>query len=76
MKRLFWLALGAAVGVLLVRRLTQSVQRWTPDGMGERVTEAWHQVRAAAAEREVELRDALGLDGRTDNDVDTVRDNR
>lgn len=67
MRRLFWVALGATVGVLVVRRLTRAANAWTPEGMagragalGERVSEFWSDVSAAAAEREAQLRAALG----------------
>jgi hypothetical protein len=66
-RRLFWVALGAVAGVLLVRRLTRIVNSWTPEGLagragvlGERVSEFFEDVSAAAAEREAQLRAALG----------------
>ncbi len=69
MKRLFYVTFGATVGVLAVRRLSQAAQRWTPQGLtsqvggiGDRVTQWWESVVVAAAEREAELRDALGID--------------
>lgn len=84
MRRVFWIALGASAGVLAVRRLSRTVQRWTPEGVatraggaGERLGAFWRQVRAVAADREVELREALGLDGRLDEiDAPPVGDNR
>ena len=74
------MALGAAAGVLLVRKLTQAAQRVTPagvqqsiagslSGLTDAVREFTAEVRGAMAEREVELRDALGLDG-TNDDID------
>jgi hypothetical protein len=79
-RRLFYVALGATVGVLVVRKLTRAAQRVTPagvqssvagalTGLTEAVREFTVEVREAMAEREVELRDALGLDGRND-DID------
>ena len=79
-RRLFYVALGATVGVLVVRKLTQAAQRVTPAGVQQSLTGALTgltdavrdfsvEVRAAMAEREVELRDALGLDG-TNDDID------
>ena len=79
-RRLFYVALGASVGVLLVRRLTQAAQRVTPagvqqsiagalSGLTDAVREFSAEVGEAMAEREVELRDALGLDG-TNDDID------
>jgi hypothetical protein len=69
MRRLFYVALGASVGVLVVRRVSAAAQRWTPEGLaaqaggaGDRINAWWAEVRSLAAAREVELRDALGLD--------------
>jgi hypothetical protein len=69
MRRLFYVALGATAGVLAVRRASAVLNRWTPEGVagqlggaGERVALWWAEVQALAAQREVELRDALGLD--------------
>jgi hypothetical protein len=68
-RRLFYVAFGATVGVLAVRRVSQAAQKWTPEGlagqasgMGGRLAEWWSIVQASAAEREVELRQALGID--------------
>jgi hypothetical protein len=68
MRRLFYVALGASAGVLVVRRASATLNRWTPEGMagqlggaGERIALWWAEVQALAAAREVELRDALGL---------------
>ena len=76
-RRLFYVALGATVGVLLVRRASQAAARLTPAGLqsslaealadlGEGFREFAEAVREAAAEREAELREALGLDGSND----------
>jgi hypothetical protein len=69
-RRLFYLALGASVGVMAVRRVTAAAQSWQPDNLARRITLAVEEfladVREAAAEREVELRTALGLDGQHD----------
>lgn len=69
MKRLFYVAFGATAGVLIVRRVTAAANKWTPEGIatqaggvGDRVAAWWAEVQHFAAEREVELRDALGLD--------------
>ncbi|HVA61926.1 MAG TPA: DUF6167 family protein [Mycobacteriales bacterium] len=73
MRRVFWLALGATVGVLVVRRVGRVANAWTPaglteraGGLGQRVSGFFDEVAAAAAEREAELRSALGVDGRPD----------
>ena len=69
MRRLFYVALGATAGVLLVRRLTAAANKWTPEGIaaqaggvGDRFAVWWAEVQHHAAEREAELREALGLD--------------
>ena len=72
MKRLFWLALGASAGVLLVRAARRRVRRLTPANAGEAVSGAVanladglrsfaEEIRAAAAEREAELVAALAV---------------
>jgi len=84
--RAFWISLGAAGGVLVVRRLTAAARAVTPaaladragataQGTGDSVRSWWDTVRTLAAEREVELREALGLDGSADAvDAHTFRD--
>lgn len=69
MKRVFYVAFGATVGVLAVRRIGQAAQRWTPQelsqqagGVGDRIARWWETVQVAAAQREAELRDALGIE--------------
>ena len=66
---MFYVAFGATVGVLVVRRVTAAANRWTPQGLaeqagglGEQVAVWWAEVQAYAAQREAELREALGLD--------------
>lgn len=72
MKRLFWVALGATAGVLIVRKLTQAADNLTPDGATDRVANALgglgqtfrefaDDVKVAMAERDAELRHALGI---------------
>lgn len=74
MKRLFWLAMGITVGVLVMRKLSAMVQKLTPGGMAGSVSQALGElaesvrdfsadVRAAMAVREAELREGAGLDG-------------
>ncbi len=76
-RRLFYIAFGAAAGVLAVRRATQAAQRYTPAGVqdrlggtlgeiGAQVSEFLVEVKAGMAVREDELRVELGLDGRHD----------
>ena len=71
-RRLFYIALGATVGVLVVRKASQVAERFTPAGMSQGVVGALgglgdairgfgEEVRLGMAEREEELRDGLGL---------------
>ena len=73
MRRLFWLALGATVGVLVVRKVTKTAQAYSPSGvarglsgglsdLGEGLREMAEAVREGMSERETELRYALGMD--------------
>jgi hypothetical protein len=71
-RRLFWVALGAVAGVLLVRKLTRAVEAYTPAGVsrsvadvGEGLRDLAAAVREGMAEREEELRIALGVDAGT-----------
>lgn len=77
MRRLFWLALGVAIGVLAVRRLSRFTRAWTPEGiadqaagLGGTVRDLAEEVRDAAHVREDELRASLGLDEPGDNRID------
>jgi hypothetical protein len=76
MRRLFWVALGATVGVLVVHKITKTAQAYSPSGvarglsggladLGEGLREMAGVVREGMAEREAELRYALGLDTAT-----------
>ena len=62
------MALGATVGIVVVRRVSKAAQAYTPEGIGRSLTEAIDavrdladDVRIAMAEREQELRVALGV---------------
>jgi Family of unknown function (DUF6167) len=68
MRRVFWIALGATAGVLVVRKLQKTARAYSPagladraGGLGESVRYFADEVRAGMAEREIELRDALGI---------------
>jgi hypothetical protein len=76
MRRLFWVALGASVGVLVVHKVTKAAQAYSPSGMaaglsgalsnlGDGLREMAEVVREGMAERETELRYALGIDTAT-----------
>jgi len=69
MRRLFWVALGATAGVLIVRKVNKAAQAYTPEGigrslasLGDGLRELAEVVREGMAEREQELRLALGAD--------------
>ena len=68
-RRLFWTTLGATVGIVVVRRLSRTAQSYTPEGVaqglagiGEGLREMAEVVREAMAQRDAELRLALGID--------------
>ena len=73
MRRLFWLAMGVTIGVLVVRKLSAAAEKLTPqsiagqlaDGLrdlADAISDFGADVRAAAAAREDELRSGTGLD--------------
>jgi hypothetical protein len=69
MRRLFWVAVGAAAGVYAVHKVKQTLHAYSPSGLAERATGAGGSVRAFAeevrsgmVEREAELREALGME--------------
>jgi hypothetical protein len=73
MRRLFWVALGATLGVLIFRRLSKAAQKLTPQGiatgLGAGLTELSYSlrdfvddVRDAMSAQESALRAAAGLD--------------
>lgn len=73
MRRLFWVALGATVGVLLVRKVSKTAQAYSPTGvalglssglsdLGEGLRQMAESIREGMTERESELRYALGID--------------
>jgi len=72
MRRLFWVAVGATLGVVAVHKVTKTVQAYTPAGLsrslsdlGEGLREMAQTVREGMTERESELRQALGIDTNT-----------
>jgi hypothetical protein len=73
MRRLFWLAMGITIGVLVVRKLSRAAEKLTPAGIGGSIAEGLRDlaeaigdfgadIRDAMAEREQELRAGTGLD--------------
>jgi hypothetical protein len=74
MRRLFWLAMGVTIGVLVMRKLSKMAAKLTPSGMAQGVAAGLGEladalrdfgadVREAMSEREAELREGTGLDG-------------
>ncbi|MBS2963718.1 hypothetical protein KGA66_11710 [Actinocrinis puniceicyclus] len=72
-KRVFWIAFGAAAGILVVRKASKTLGKLTPSALaegaaglpgvfGEALQGFADEVRTAAAEREFELYRALGVD--------------
>jgi hypothetical protein len=71
-RRFFWVALGATAGVLLFRKVNKTVEAYSPAGVGRSLSsvgdglrELAEVVREGMAEREQELRVALGVDAGT-----------
>ena len=64
-RRIFYIALGATVGVLVVRRLSAAAESLQPDNVARRLAVSLQgfveDVRSGMAEREGELRSALGV---------------
>ena len=85
MKRVFWIALGATAGILIARRLTKAARNLSPESAAGRVagamgglTQAFREfaddVKAGMAERDIELREALGIaENGTATEVDIDR---
>jgi hypothetical protein len=69
LRRLFWVALGAAVGIIVVHKVTKAAEAYTPEGLRRSVSgvagglrDLADAVREGMVEREQELRIALGVD--------------
>jgi chromosome condensin MukBEF MukE localization factor len=78
-KRIVWFIIGTFVGVYAVTRLKRRAQALAPQSLqasAEKVASAIRhfgdEVRAGMAERETELRDALGIDTATGTATGTV----
>ncbi len=76
-RRMFYVALGATVGVLVVRKASTAAKRFTPagvqsgltgalGGLSDAIREFGAEIRIGMAEREQLLRTDLGLDGTHD----------
>jgi hypothetical protein len=69
MKRIFWMGLGVAVGVIAFRKLTEARSAVSPEGLNravgrlaDGVQSFAEAVRDGMQERETDLRTALGID--------------
>jgi Sec-independent protein translocase protein TatA len=89
MRRLFWVALGAAAGVVFVRQVKKKAQAFAPSrlgrsvaGLGDSLRAFAEDVRAGMAEREYELSAAMDQGKREDPEAkrhlpgDAERDDR
>jgi hypothetical protein len=69
-KRAFWVALGATVGIVAVTQAGKLLKKLSPANLAESIPDALtggvrgfaDEVRSAAAEREFELYRVLGVD--------------
>ncbi|MDJ0345270.1 DUF6167 family protein [Streptomyces sp. H10-C2] len=72
-RRMFWFFTGAAAGVWATTKVNRAVRRLSPEGLaataadkaletGARLRLFAQDVRAGMTEREIELKDALGLE--------------
>lgn len=70
LKRMIWVGIGIAVGVIVVRKVTKAAESVTPGGVAERVSGAgaemkesfkafWADVSEAKQAKEAELFDAI-----------------
>ncbi|HXF02507.1 MAG TPA: DUF6167 family protein [Arthrobacter sp.] len=73
MKRMIWMAAGVAIGVLAVRKLSQTREALGPVGLNralgqvaDSVANFADAVRDGMQERETDLRLALGIDSADD----------
>lgn len=84
MRRLFWLAMGVTIGILVVRKASRTAQQLSPDalasraggaltGVGQSIKAFATDVRAGMAQRETELRDGAGFDGKLGAKPDDFR---
>jgi hypothetical protein len=71
MKRLFWLVLGAVLGVTAFRKVSRKAEAFTPSGiassignLAESVRDFADDIRDSMTRREHELREGTGLDGK------------
>ncbi|GHJ15776.1 MULTISPECIES: hypothetical protein [unclassified Micromonospora] len=85
MRRLFWLGIGLAVGVLVVRKATRTAQAYTPAGIANGLSESAgglvesvrafvDDVRVSMAEREQEIHEAFARGEAYDDEFAELRE--
>ena len=85
MKRLLWLGVGVAVGAVVVRKLTQKANQFTPSGIATSLSESAgglveslrnfvEDVRDGMAEREQEIQQAFASGELYDDEFAELRD--
>ena len=85
MKRLLWLGVGLAVGAVVVRKLTQKANQFTPTGIATSLSESAgglveslrnfvEDVRDGMAEREREIQQAFAAGELYDDEFAELRD--
>jgi hypothetical protein len=73
-KRLFWFAVGIGLAAIIIFKGREYYERFTPKGVADQIARSqegaaswladfFAKVSDSMAEREVELREATGLDG-------------
>jgi len=74
MRRIFWLAMGITIGVLVVRKASRAAEQLTPNHLANRTGSALtdfgvslrkfaDDVRESMRQREAEIREGVGFDG-------------
>lgn len=82
MRRLFWLALGATLGVLIFRKLSRAAEKMTPQGiaaslgaglsdLADALRDFAGDVHEAMSSQEAALRAAAGLDAGAETTLST-----
>jgi hypothetical protein len=72
MKRLFWLGLGVATGVMATRKVNEAAKKVTPVGIGEQIGDGLRELAVAIGEFGAEVR--AGMTEREDELADMVED--
>jgi uncharacterized protein with PhoU and TrkA domain len=69
MRRIIWMGIGVAIGVIAFRKISEAQSALGPEGLNRavgRLTDSLYDfadaVRGGMQERETELRSALGID--------------